>query len=359
MKALIKSDEGQTLVWVALTLVVLLGAAALAIDFGNAYFAKRRMQNAADAGALAGAGELCLGKDPDDANSMAEEYAVARNGADWATPVPSGDSMTVTAIEQVDYVLARVLVDPDFVMVAAHAKAECQSPSTGIPTLPLTIQHAQFNRINCGDTIWITLENAPTMDPCPDGCDCDHVFTGQSTDTNSERGWFEGTNICNTGTESSCQLKAAMPWNATCAIHGIHIGSCLDDKTGAVMGVWQGAGGKELIDWVNAGGGQRTVHIPMFDYFGPDCNGVTGCKGYRVSGFACVDFQTAPDPPGAYDKKGEWPALDGQECVNDKGKPYSLSKAVVGKVRCDCTISGGFPGGPEDPNLAKIPVLIQ
>ena len=92
MKARLHSDSGQTLIWFALSLVVLLGIAALAIDVGRLYGERRRMQNAADAAALAGAHELCQGRPDADAVAMANDYAIARNGAQWATPSPSGDT---------------------------------------------------------------------------------------------------------------------------------------------------------------------------------------------------------------------------------------------------------------------------
>ncbi len=51
-------ERGQALVLVCVFLVVLLGMAALALDVGNAYLAKRRMQASVDAAALAGAQDL-------------------------------------------------------------------------------------------------------------------------------------------------------------------------------------------------------------------------------------------------------------------------------------------------------------
>lgn len=47
-------DEGLTVIWVALLLVVLLMFAALAIDGGQAYQSHRQSQNASDSGAMAG-----------------------------------------------------------------------------------------------------------------------------------------------------------------------------------------------------------------------------------------------------------------------------------------------------------------
>jgi hypothetical protein len=55
-----RPDEGQTLVVVAILLVVLLAFVALAVDFGRMYLERRFVQNAADAAALAGARVLCF-----------------------------------------------------------------------------------------------------------------------------------------------------------------------------------------------------------------------------------------------------------------------------------------------------------
>lgn len=55
-----KNEHGQAIVILAIALVVLLLFAALAIDAGNAYTAKRAAQNAADAAAMAGARQLVL-----------------------------------------------------------------------------------------------------------------------------------------------------------------------------------------------------------------------------------------------------------------------------------------------------------
>ena len=55
------NERGQTLVIIALFMVAVVGMAALVLDGGHAYAQRRRMQNAADAGALAGARELAGG----------------------------------------------------------------------------------------------------------------------------------------------------------------------------------------------------------------------------------------------------------------------------------------------------------
>ena len=53
---------------------VLIGFLALAVDMGNAYVERRRMQNAADAAALAGAREMCLGQSEATVRAAAVNY---------------------------------------------------------------------------------------------------------------------------------------------------------------------------------------------------------------------------------------------------------------------------------------------
>ena len=74
-----RTRNGQTMVQVAVLMLVFLALLVIAIDMGHIFTERRRMQNAADAGALAGAWEVCFG-DPDRAELTAREYAIDRNG---------------------------------------------------------------------------------------------------------------------------------------------------------------------------------------------------------------------------------------------------------------------------------------
>jgi hypothetical protein len=82
---------------------------ALVLDVGNAYAQRRQMQNAADAGALAGARELAIGGTTSDVQARATEYAVQRNGADSCTVTIAGDTVTVTTTRTFDTFFARVI----------------------------------------------------------------------------------------------------------------------------------------------------------------------------------------------------------------------------------------------------------
>ncbi|HIC96768.1 TPA: hypothetical protein EYP12_09155, partial [Candidatus Bipolaricaulota bacterium] len=94
----LRREEGQNLVLIALAMVVLMAFLALVLDLGFAYAQRRRMQNAADAGAFAGAWELAFSETPDPVG-RAQEYAVQRNGADSAQVTVDGDRVTVVAIK--------------------------------------------------------------------------------------------------------------------------------------------------------------------------------------------------------------------------------------------------------------------
>ena len=60
-----RRDRGQILPIVAVALVGLLGICAFSIDVGYAYYAKRQLQSATDAAALAGAQDLPSAHDVD------------------------------------------------------------------------------------------------------------------------------------------------------------------------------------------------------------------------------------------------------------------------------------------------------
>jgi hypothetical protein len=77
-----RGERGQILALVALALVALLGIAAFAIDVGYAYYAKRQLQSATDAAALAGAQDLPNGST---AISTATDYAIANTPANLSS----------------------------------------------------------------------------------------------------------------------------------------------------------------------------------------------------------------------------------------------------------------------------------
>lgn len=81
MKTRTYSEQGQTIVLVALALVAMIAMLGLAVDGGTAYLERRRMQNAADGAALAGArrlSEAICTTNPNPAVTDAEIYRVVQ-----------------------------------------------------------------------------------------------------------------------------------------------------------------------------------------------------------------------------------------------------------------------------------------
>jgi hypothetical protein len=100
----VRDQSGATLALVAVSMVALLGFAALAVDVGNLLKIRTESQRTADASALAGAGHLLI--DPDDSVGAVNEamaFAVKNQVAGSAVTLQAGDvdvdldSMIVTA----------------------------------------------------------------------------------------------------------------------------------------------------------------------------------------------------------------------------------------------------------------------
>ncbi len=119
-----RDESGQALVVVALFLVGLLAVLGLVLDGGNLYLQRRALQNAADAGALAGARELALGHTTAQAEIMARNYAQTRNGAQLCDVGfdAEGKEITVVAHTTAQMTFARV-VGLDETTVSARASA--------------------------------------------------------------------------------------------------------------------------------------------------------------------------------------------------------------------------------------------
>ena len=129
------TERGQTLVLVALMMVGLLAVTGLAIDGGTAFLERRRVQNAADAAAMAGAQDLVLTKvgtiAPEDGDILAKVRHFAHiNG------VPSPEENLVA-----DY------VDRENVVLAAVGGGSIPEGATGISTTVRIERQAHFMQV--------------------------------------------------------------------------------------------------------------------------------------------------------------------------------------------------------------------
>ena len=129
-KKTLSRERGQFLVLFVVMLLALLAMLAFVLDGGNVYAKRRSAQNAADAGALAGARTLCLTKDQTQAESKAKLYAEVYNGPTVSTVSVGTEVVTVTAQITFDSFFAHLIGIP-VLQAQATAAAGCFNPTFG------------------------------------------------------------------------------------------------------------------------------------------------------------------------------------------------------------------------------------
>lgn len=351
-----RSEEGQTLVQVTLMLVVLLGFVALAIDVGHVYAERRRMQNAADAGALAGAYELCRVSDEDLARAKAMEY-MALNGVPPAEIDPAdvsieGNVVNVTAQETTDTYLAG-FVGFSTIDVGADAAAACGAATSACGLWPLAFERAFWDEnLECGEQFVVWNGDPNTGDDAAvctiDGeehsvCDCYECDLNEDGEddfrivTGTHRGWLDYSDVIQQPFVDICQAEGCGANELACRIRNdsgakVTLPACIPGVRGVKAGV---------KDDVDARIGDP-VSIALYD--GTGCPADSNCSGtdadtFAVSKFGCVtvngwvqNFELDPKPEYTVE-------------------PYNLkkikSKAILVSRRCDgaCTTSCGSTNG--------------
>ena len=169
-----RNEAGQTLIMFALGLAVLLGMAALTIDVGLAYVARRDMQNAADAAALAGADVLLEGQSFALAASAARDLAL-QNGYDNAAadvtvtisiPPTSGphsgdwDFVEVLIQRPIDAVMARAVGKNEFNIAARAVAGIDRTPK---PYSIITLSETDCQTMQFGGQVTLTIADAGTL----------------------------------------------------------------------------------------------------------------------------------------------------------------------------------------------------
>jgi hypothetical protein len=169
-----RGESGQSLILFALGLAVLLGMAAMTIDVGLAYVARRDMQNAADAAALAGADVLLEGQSSVLAANAARDLAL-QNGYDNAAAdvtveinIPptsgphSGDSdfVEVTIAHPIDAVMARAVGKTSF---DVSARAVAGIDRTPKPYSIITLSETDCQSMQFNGQVNLTIADAGTL----------------------------------------------------------------------------------------------------------------------------------------------------------------------------------------------------
>jgi Flp pilus assembly protein TadG len=337
-----REERGQALIVIVFALVGLLVVAGLAIDGGMVFLDRRRMQNAADAAALAGtrllAGAICDESAGDDAAIAAEVNHYAEKNGVPDTDAEAGASVAGNVVaDYVDFhevVLGRVgggaipngatgvsvtvgirrptyfvsLVGIDTAGASAAALAMTGRPLMGGGLRPFGVPYPIVKVLADGDCFDISFGN----------CDQDECNINYTGGQDQHRGWMNLAYVWN-NTEASQfpraissnpggQLKdwmrdgwdgtlyADCPWNDGC-----HNGDYIHAKPGTEQ------------DVINVAPLDTLIYVPIYDAF-PDCDGVapdiaapypdnpdacTGMQGadyYHIVGFAGVRIQSTSTP---------------------------------------------------------------
>ncbi|NQV05334.1 Tad domain-containing protein, partial [bacterium] len=262
----LRDDRGSTLVFAALVMVAVLGAAGLAIDVASVYQERRELANGADAAVLAIAEDCALGTGPCDslsAGATARQYASA-NATDHLAAV---DLVSLDAAGRTVTVHTSTLnsdgstTAPQFFSrvvgwsgtnVRAGAAAVWGHPSALRSTLPLIISECEFPFGVALPTSERTIyfHDGNSADPC-------NAQAGQDTD---------GAGV----------LAGGFGWltaNHPCAVD-LAEGAWVSDDPGASP--TSSCSPEDLFALL-----AHPVPLPFFD----DLNGVGSNGRYHIAGF--------------------------------------------------------------------------
>ncbi len=152
-------ERGQTMVIVAVMIILFVSMLVLVIDAGNVYAQRRQTQNAADAGALAGARILANGGSVADASAAVSSY-VSGNGAALVSVSCSAaagaitGTVTVVASKQFPTFFAGAIGIPR-ANVQAAAQAIYGPPRELGNLMPIALSLDAYNNSKGGGTVRI------------------------------------------------------------------------------------------------------------------------------------------------------------------------------------------------------------
>jgi len=343
------NEYGQILVIFVVALIVLLGFLALIIDGGNLFLQRRAAQNAADAGAMAGAAELCL---PDNYSFASPEhaaitYATSYNTADTAIPEVDGVHGVVTVTTQISSssFFAHFVGFPELTAQASAAAACCPA-TAGMGVLPIAwacrapISGTLEDKTDCSENaityaevisyvnnypspipkeLYIVMDSQSEPDDLADICmseggwlDCDLDNDGDDDlIANGGRSWLDLDGAGGGSSELVSWINNGFPEDLDTPVW-------LGGQSGVANNVFQNAGGKV----------GEIVTVPVFDKICDDypteacgleggddiINTAGGLYYHRVIGFAAF-YITCVDAPGL-----------GTTCP---GKNYAVEQAGI------------------------------
>ena len=145
-----RSERGAVMVVAAIMMVTLMASAAVVIDAGQLFLAKKRLQNAADASALAGCFTLVNKQDPVLADAESSKYISANVIGEYQySPTVDLDKNTfqVNLFQKVEHFFATVIgIDSSTVSATATAGGNTVISITGVVPLGVVRQQFEFNK---------------------------------------------------------------------------------------------------------------------------------------------------------------------------------------------------------------------
>lgn len=302
MWRLMHSEDGAAAVFVAISLIVLIGFTAFAVDAGALYAERRELQSGADAAALAvaeacGRGEPCTQAA---AEAVAGDYA-DDNASDGFAGIDSVDLDTTNGIVKVttntELADGGTVFAPFFAQVLgfggttvrARASAAWGFPG-GLATLPLIISDCEWEKYKhlvqegppfTGDKALFLFHDGATTEDC-------NAVAGQDWDGDGKLsggfGWLATSGTCTAQTR---------------------VGFWVADDPGASPST--GCDAKEFKDLVL----NKTVYLPFFD----DIRGVGAGGDYHISGFVAIHV-TAYNFGGQFrEPKSKGPCSKDERCL--------------------------------------------
>jgi hypothetical protein len=368
-----REETGQTLVQVTLMLVVLLGFAALAIDAGFVYSERRHMQNAADAGALAGAREMCITGDQRLAEAAARRYALTENGAASVDVLFSGEGgniVNVTAHIPADPILAGV-IGGGTTNVGADAAAACGAATSACGLWPIAFEHELWDSTGCGQdmVVWNAMNEGQNVKCSVNGetrpiCDCYDCEDGKNGEngiddgpddfvvvTTVSRGWLDLSDMIDPRYRDICSGGGAnllRCWILSNTSAPVSLSACIPGNTGV-----------KTADLIAANDRAQTpenvVSIPLFSETGCDPTSIRDT--YQIDGFGCVTV--VPELGKQYASMKLSVRLD--QPGNDQDKDTNKEKIIRVTRNCEggCMTSCGSTDGrpPEDWELRAVNLI--
>ena len=343
--------NGQTLVQVAILMVVFLAFLTIAIDMGHIFNERRRMQNAADAGALAGAWEICLG-DPALAEQTAWEYAVDRNGADVADVSVGNLRVTVYARETVALNIAQFF-GINTADINARAVAACGTAVSGCGLWPIAFPVWKWTELaggfgghcNPGKIFYVWTGSQENQNPDCEiyNCDVDGDGSGDVVDIWG-RAFLDFGDTPDPNYPDDCRSTGCGEDELACWIGhesggNVEIPGCIAGTSGVKAGT--------KLDVATRIG--DTVGIPIYDATGCTDDDLDYCHGgqtYFVKWIGCIEVH-------GWVHSLELPRLDG-------ANPPWKDKMVKVEVNCEgCVTSCGHTHGdlPEHWEMTAVSLI--